>query len=122
MGKTWPYFQKVPVFWGMPHFCQLLLFSLKGNFLYTLCSQERSILKCLKFVGHQGLEFFAMVGFYFARESIDFSTKGSEGVVITTIQDHFLSELPQPFNQVQVWRIRRQEQQFDIQTLGQVFY
>ena len=63
-----------------------------------------------------------MVDFYFARESIDFSTKGSEGVVITTIQDHFLSELPQPFNQVQVWRIRRQEQQFDIQTLGQKLY
>ena len=63
-----------------------------------------------------------MVGFYFARESIDFSTKGSEGVVMTTIQDHFLSELPQPFNQVQVWRIRRQEQQFDIQTLGQKLY
>ena len=63
-----------------------------------------------------------MVDFYFARESIDFSTKGSEGVVITTIQDHFLSELPQPFNQVQVWRIRRQEQQFDIQTLDQKLY
>ena len=73
-------------------------------------------------MGHQGLGFFAMVDFYFAKATIDCSTKGSEGVVMTTIQDLFLSELPQPFNQVQVRRIRRQEQQFDIQTLGQVLH
>ena len=63
-----------------------------------------------------------MVDFSFAKASIDCSTKGREGVVMMTIQDHFLGELPQPFNQGQVWRIRRQEQPFDIQTLGQVFY
>ena len=33
-----------------------------------------------------------MVDFYFARESIDFSTKGSEGVVKTTIQHLFLGK------------------------------
>ena len=73
-------------------------------------------------VDHQGLEFFAMVDFYFAKATIDCSTKASEGVVMTTIQDLFFGKLPQPFNQVQVWRIRRQEQQLDIQTLGQVLH
>ncbi len=73
-------------------------------------------------MGHQGLEFIALADFYFAKATLDCSTKGSEGVVMTTIQDLFFSELPQPFNQFQVWRLRSQEQQFDIQTLGQVFY
>ena len=41
-------------------------------------------------MGHQGLEFIAMVDFYFAKATIDCSTKGSEGVVMTTIQDLFL--------------------------------
>ena len=45
-------------------------------------------------MGHQGLEFFAMVDFYFAKATIDCSTKGNEGVVMTTVQDLFLSELP----------------------------
>ena len=35
-----------------------------------------------------------MVAFYFAKATIDCPTKGSEGVVMTTVQDLFLSELP----------------------------
>ena len=41
-------------------------------------------------MGHQGLEFIAMVAFYFAKASIDCSTKGGEGVVKTTIQHLFV--------------------------------
>ena len=51
-----------------------------------------------------------MVAFYFAKATIDCSTKGSEGVVMTTVQDLFLSELPNGagFNGSVTFQSRRQ--------------
>ena len=48
--------------------------------------------------GHQKLEFFALVGFYFTKASIDYLTKGSDVVVMMTMPHFFLGELSQPFN------------------------
>ena len=66
--------------------------------IFTSWDQESSLWNCLKIRRHQKLAFFGLVGFYFAKASLDFSTKGSGVVVMMPLPHFFLGELSQPFN------------------------
>jgi len=46
--------------------------------------------------------------------------KGIEGCIKFGIETLLFYELPQPFNQIEVWRIGWQEEQFDVELGGQI--
>ena len=58
----------------------------------------------------------------FLQATVDRAAKIGEGGVVPSVKHSLLNETPQPFDQIQVRRIRRQEHQLDVQLLCQFLH
>ena len=52
--------------------------------------------------------------------AVDGFAEFGEGVVVSAVENVAFDELPQSFDQVQIWRIRRQELELDIECRRQI--
>ena len=62
-----------------------------------------------------------MFGMGLSKASRDSILESVAGIVILGIKTFFFDKFPQPFNQVQIWRVRRQEQQFNIKGVRHIY-
>jgi hypothetical protein len=69
-------------------------------------------------LGLQGREFLS-IGAKIGQEPLDRRTELSEASVVGIPQHLLAEELPEPLDQVQVWRVGRQKQKADVQPLSQ---
>ena len=71
----------------------------------------------LEVVGHEGGELGAVFGRDVVEAAVDGAAEFGEVVVVTTVKHVAFDELPQPFDQIQIRGIRRQELQSDVDCL-----
>ena len=95
---------------GIPH-----TFPYLADEFYTLSGQERDILERLELERHQSLQFLGMDRRKADEGLLDGGLKIGECRVVSAVHGTPFDELPQPFDQVQVRRVRRQIQQGDSQ-------
>ncbi len=81
---------------------------------YTLNGQVFGFFrKQLEFHSHQSLHIRFETGSQVGDTGIYAVSESFEFIVIGAIQHFLFDEAPQPLNQVQVWRVRRQIKEFD---------
>ena len=61
-----------------------------------------------------------MFGMGLSKTSRDSIFESVEGIIILGVKTFLFDKFPQPFNQVQIWRVRRQEQQFNIKYVSHI--
>jgi len=74
----------------------------------------------LEVVGHERLEFLAVFAGDVFEAAVDRVAEIGKCVVVASVKDVSFDELPEPFDQVEVGRIRRQELQLDVERRRQV--
>lgn len=73
-------------------------------------------------MGHQGLQFLSVLPGNLCQTTIDGLAEFKEGSIVAAVERLLFDELPQPLDQVQIGRIRRQKLQADVQALGQIHH
>lgn len=66
-------------------------------------------------MGHEGGEWGAVFGGDIVEAAVDGVAEFGEVFVVATVQHVAFDELPEAFDQVQVWGVRRQEQELDVE-------
>ena len=86
---------------------------------YTLRGHERNIFELLKVERHQRLQLLGVRGRNAVEDFLDGGLKVGELRMVAAVEGTTFGELPQAFDQVQVGRVRGEEQQRDTQLTGQ---